>query len=88
MTKPNQSRQQLNGIQGESISESGKKATNSTGQHVQDRFVLVGTGMVDLFVENYSGTAASSLLVEVTKATENPLGLGFCCLCFDHGDLF
>jgi hypothetical protein len=73
MTKPNQSRQKLNGIQGESISESGKKATNSTGQHVQDRFVLAGAGNVDIFVENYSGTAASSLLVEVTQAPPKPL---------------
>lgn len=68
MTKPNQSRQKLNGIEGESISESGKKSTNDTGQHVQDRHVLVGTGTVDVFVENYSGTAANSLLIEVTKA--------------------
>ena len=73
MTKPNQSRQKLNGVQGESISESGKKSTNSTGQHVQDRFVLVGAGDVDIFVENYSGTGATSLLIEVTQAPPKPL---------------
>ena len=50
MTKPNQSRQKLNGIEGESISESGKKSSNDTGQHVQDRHVLVGNGTVDVFV--------------------------------------
>lgn len=73
MTKPNQSRQQLKAIEGETITESGKKATNSTGQHVQDRFVLAGKGNVDVFVENYSGTAATSLLIEVTQAPPKPL---------------
>ena len=75
VTKQNQGKQQLKAIQGETISESGKKQTNRTGQHLQDRFVLTGSGPVDVFVENYSGTAAVSLLLEVTQAPPKALWL-------------
>ncbi len=75
ITKQNQGKQQIKAIQGETISESGKKPTNRTGQHVQDRFVLAGNGPVDIFVENYSGTAAVSLLLEVTQAPPKALWL-------------
>jgi hypothetical protein len=75
VTKQNQGKQQLKAIQGETISESGKKQTNRTGQHLQDRFVLTGSGPVDVFVENYSGDAAVSLLLEVTQAPPKALWL-------------
>ena len=75
ITKQNAGNQQLEGIQGESISESGKKPSNRTGQHVQDRFVLSKSGPVDIFTENYTGTAARSLLIEVTPAPPKALTL-------------
>ena len=82
ITKQNSGRKQLKGVQGETISESGKKPTNQTGQHVQDRFVLKNAGMVDIFTENYTGTAAKSLLIEVTPAPPKPLILwGFATFC-------
>ena len=82
ITKQNTGRKQLKAVQGESISESGKKPTNQTGQHLQDRFVLKNSGVVDIFTENYTGTAAKSLLIEVTPAPPKPLMLwGFAIVC-------
>jgi hypothetical protein len=75
ITKQNSGTQELEGIQGESISESGKKPSNRTGQHVQDRFVLKKSGAVDIFTENYTGSAAKSLLIEVTPAPPKALTL-------------
>lgn len=75
ITKQNQGKQQLKAIQGETISESGKKPSNRTGQHVQDRFVTAKTGAVDILVKNYSGTAATDLQIEVTQAPPKALWL-------------
>lgn len=82
ITKQNSGRKQLKAIQGETISESGKKPTNQTGQHVQDRFVLKNSGSVDIFTENYTGSAAKALLIEVTPAPPKAVLLwGFAIFC-------
>ncbi len=81
ITKQNQGKQQLKAIQGETISESGKKPANRTGQHVQDRFVTAKNGTVDILVKNYSGTAATDLQIEVTQAPPKAVWLwGFAVL--------
>ena len=73
ITKQNEGKKELKGLEGQGITESGKKPSNKTGQHVQDRFVLKGSGLIDLLVENYSGTAASELQIEVIPAPPSPL---------------
>jgi hypothetical protein len=54
-------------IDGEGITESGRRRSGSVGEDLQERYDLKGTGAVEITVTNYNGGAASALALEVVQ---------------------
>ncbi|RME20828.1 MAG: hypothetical protein D6798_19595 [Deltaproteobacteria bacterium] len=55
-------------LDGEQLSESGRRRNGKWGEDLQQRFDLKGPGPVQIELTNFSGEAASSLHIEVIKS--------------------
>jgi hypothetical protein len=73
ITRDNERGPELDGVAGQQISESGKQKVANSGEDLQDRFNLVGTGDIDVLVSNFQGNVAKSLTLDVIKSPPPPI---------------